>query len=581
MSEKTLGRLLRKAKVEEPPDSIIRNGRIVNVFTNCIIEGLAVTIKDGYIIRIGKEDSLTQGRETKIIDAQGSYLCPGFIDSHTHLDFMLPFYELVPYALRGGTTTIVSECAMVATSCGLEGLQSFVESTKGYPIRCFFLAPPLTPPFPSMEEALGLTLHQFARILKRDDFLGIGEAYWTRVVENDPLILKRFALALSLRKTIEGHSAGASGDKLLRYLLTGITSCHESTTTDEALEKLRFGIYVMIREGWIRRELDELFKLKDSGVDERRIILVSDVIDPVLLFNKGYMNVIVKKAIDYGFTPMQAIKMVTINPADYFGLRHLGAIAPFRHADILFLKDLLTIAIQKVMVNGEMAWSEGGPTRSVTPFIYPPAMMKTIKTGHMTEDDFRIKAHRTKRKVRVIVIANETITHEKIMALPARDGYIVGDIALGVINVAVINRKNGKSLAKGFIEGTGIRRGAVATSVVWDTGNILVVGSTERDMALAVNHLIDIQGGYVVVKDGEIIYDFPMPVYGLIPTFSMDEIAKRFRGFEGAMKEIGSVLANPLLTLQTIPFTGLPSLRITDKGIADIKTKRLVSLYVN
>jgi adenine deaminase len=581
MNEKILGRLLRKAKVEEPPDSIIRNGRIVNVFTNSIVDGLAVTIKNGYITGICKESSFTQGKETDVIDAEELYLCPGFIDSHTHLDFMLPFHELVPYALKGGTTSIVSECAMVATSCGLEGLQSFVESTKGYPIRCFFLAPPLTPPFPSMEEALGLTLHQFARILKRDDFLGIGEAYWTRVVENDPLILKRFALALSLRKTIEGHSAGARNDKLLQYLLTGITSCHESTTMEEALEKLRFGIYVMIREGWIRRELDELFKLKDSGVDERRIILVSDVFDPVLLYNKGYMDVIVKKAIDYGFTPIQAIKMVTINPADYFGLRRLGAIAPFRHADILFLKDLSTIAIQKVMVNGEMAWSEGGLASSVTPFKYPPTMIETIKTDHMTEDDFRIKAHRTKRKVRVIVIANETITREKIMILPTSDGYIPGDIALDIVHIAVINRKSGKTLAKGFIEGTGIRRGAVTTSVVWDTSNILVVGSTERDMALAVNHLIDIQGGYVVVREGEIIYDFPMPAYGLIPTFSMEEIEKRFRSFEWAMKEIGSVLTNPFLTLQTIPFTGLPSLRITDKGIADIKTKRLVSLYVN
>ena len=581
MEEMIIDPLPLKIKVKEPPDTIIRNGRLVNVFTNNIIDGLAVTIKDRYITGIGKESLFTQGEGTDIIDAEGLYLCPGFIDSHTHLDFMLPFYALVPYALKGGTTTIVSECAMVATSCGLEGLQSFIESTKGYPIHCFFLAPPLTPPFPSMEDARGLTFHQFARMLKRKDFLGIGEAYWTRIVEHDSLIFKRFALALSLRKTIEGHSAGARNDKLFQYLLTGITSCHESITMGEALEKLRFGIYVMIREGWIRRELDELYQLKDSGVDERRIILVSDVFDPVLLYSKGYMDVIVKKAIDYGFTPIQAIKMVTINPADYFGLRHLGAIAPFRYADILFLKDISTIAIQKVMVNGKMVWSEGGLTSSVAPFKYPPTMIKTIKMDHMIEDDFRIKAHRTKRRVRVIVIVNETITCEKITTLPTSSGYTLGDIALDIIYVAVINRKSGKTISKGFIKGTGIRRGAVTTSVVWDTGNILVVGSTERDMALAVNRLIEIQGGYVVAKAGEIICDFSMPAYGLIPTSSMEEIVRRFRNFEWAMKEIGSILTNPLLTLQTIPFTGLPSLRITDKGIADIKAKHLVSLYVD
>lgn len=580
MNETNLRRLLRTAKGEEPPDTVIKNGRIVNVFTNSIDEGLAVAIKDGYIVGIDKEDSVFSGGEAEVIDAEGLYLCPGFIDSHTHLDAMLPFYELVPYALRGGTTTLVSECGMVANSCGMPGVQSFMESTKGYSMRCYFLAPPLTPPFPDMEQSKGITLPQFEKVLRRDDVLGIGEGYWTRVVEGDDRILRQATLALSLGKTLEGHSAGAKGPKLVQYVMTGITSCHEATTMEEALEKLRLGIYVMIREGWVRSELGELFRLKDAGVDERRLILVSDVFDPIMLYNDGYMDVIVKKAVQLGFSPMQAIKMATINAADYYGLRYLGAVAPLRHADILFLKDLSNVSIERVMTDGAIVWSHGAPIGPAARFTYPPAMLKTIKTDRVNEDDFRVKAPAKGRKARIIVAANETITRESVLALPSVGGYVQEDREQDVVRVAVINRNRGKRLSKGFIQGTGIRNGAVATTLVWDTCNILVIGSSERDMAEAVNHLIDIQGGYAVVKNGNVIYDFPMPVYGLIPLYPMEEIEKRAATLEVAMKEIGWAMTKPFLTLQTIPFTGLPFLRITDKGLMDVKSRRLVSLFV-
>jgi adenine deaminase len=580
MNEKTLSRLLRAAKGEEPPDKVIKNGRIVNVFTNSIDEDLAVSIKDGYITGISSENGLAVAEETEVIDAGGRYLCPGFIDSHTHLDAVLPFYELVPYALRGGTTTLISECSIVGNGCGMPGIQSFVDSTKGYPVRCYFLAPPLTPPFPEMERSKGITFAQFEKLLRREDFLGIGEGYWTRVVDGDDRVLQQASLALSLRKTLEGHSAGARGSKLVQYAVTGITSCHEATTMEEALEKLRLGVYVMIREGWVRSELGELSRLKDSGVDERRLILVSDVFDPIMLYNEGYMDVVVRKAVKLGFTPMQAIKMATINAADYYGLRYLGAVAPLRHADILFLSDLSNLSIEQVMANGEFVWENGASTRPIVPFTYPPAMMQTIKTHRVDEDDFRIKARPAKNQVRVIVAANETITREKTMHLPVRDGYVQEDLTNDVVHVAVINRKSGKTMGKGFIQGTGIREGAVTTTVVWDTCNILVIGSTERDMALAVNHLIDIQGGYAVVKEGKVIYDFPMPAYGLIAPYGMEEIEKRTRTLETAMAAIGSTLAKPFLTLQTIPFTGLPFLRITDKGLMDVKNRKLVSLFV-
>jgi adenine deaminase len=394
-------------------------------------------------------------------------------------------------------------------------------------------------------------------------------------------VLKQAALAISLGKTLEGHSAGARGNKLIQYITTGITSCHESTTLDEALEKLRHGIYVMLREGWIRKELKELSALKDANVDERRLILASDVFDPVMLAEEGYMDVIVRTAIALGFSPMQALKMATINAADYWGLRHLGAIAPLRYADILFIDDLTKVSVKRVMANGEMVYADGRFLPKIKPYRYGAAMKKTIRTGRLKEEDFRIKARASQNRVRIIDIVNPTITKESVATLRAVSGYLEKDLAADILPAAVINRNDKKKMGKGFIRGTGIKQGAVATTVVWDTGNPLVIGSSEKDMTVAANRLIDIQGGVVVVKNGKMIYEFPMPIYGLIPDYGMDEINTKMKALEEKMKEIGSVLDPPFLALQTIPFTGLPYLRITDRGIADIKTKKLVSLFVD
>ncbi len=581
MHAEMLRRLLAVAKREEPADKVIRNGKIVNVFTNRIEEAMALSIKDGYVVGIEPEAAAASAGATEVIDARGRYLCPGFIDAHTHLDSMYPFHSIVPYCLKGGTTSIVSEAEMVATSCGLAGMESFFESAKGYPVRCFFLASPETPPFPEMETAIGLSFADFEKVLAREDVLGIGEAYWTRMVDGDDRVLRQAALALSQRKTLEGHGAGAKGNKLVQYLVTGITSDHESTTLEEALERLRFGVYVMIRQGFVRQELAELSKLKDTDVDKRRIILVSDGFDPVMYRDEGYLDSVVRKAIEYGFSPMDAVKMATINVADYYGLRRLGALAPFRHADVLFLDDLETVSIGAVMANGEMVVKEGNFLGRIAPYKFPDAMKRTIKTEKTVPEDFTIPASGNARRVRVIHLVNATITRETESVLAVSEGRLQKDLKKDIIPVAAISRGNGKRMGKGFITGTGIREGAFATSLTWDTGNLLVAGSSEADMALAVNRLIDLQGGYVIVRKGEITYEFGMPVFGLMPECPLEENAEKAGQLDARLAEIGSNIPRPFLALQTIPFTGLPFLRISDKGLADMKSKRLVPLFLD
>jgi adenine deaminase len=580
MDNMTLKRLLDVAQGSAPADVVIRNGKLVNVFTDNIEENTAILIKDGRIVSMEEDNGKASFAGTTEIDAEGAYLCPGFIDAHTHLDSMFPYHEFVPFSLRGGSTTIITECAMAAGACGMKGVESFVESTKGYPLRCYFVAPPMTPPFPKMERAASFTLKEFSTLLKREDFLGIGEAYWTRMVEGDDRVLKQAALAQSLGKCLDGHSSGARGKRLIEYALTGITSCHESVSMEEALEKLRLGMYVMIREGFVRKELPELSKLKDAKVDKRRIMMVSDVFDAPMLWEEGYLDSIVKKAIEYGFSPMDAIKMVTINPADYHHLRYLGAIAPLRFADILFLRNLEDVSIEKVMVNGEIVVAGREFVKDIKPFVYPEEMTRTITVNKLEDNDFRIKARPGVNRIRVLHVANPTITRELVMEARVKDGYVEKDLENDVIPIAVVNRRQGKGMGKGFIKGMGIKEGALATTLIWDTCNILTIGSSEREMRDAVNRLIDIQGGTVITKNGRVIYEFPMPVYGLIPIMTMKQSMDKTKELDEMMKSIGTYLEKPFLTIQTIPFTGLPFLRITDKGLADIKNKRLVSLFL-
>lgn len=580
IEQEMIAALLRTAKGEEIPDMVIRNGRIVNVFTNNVEEGFSVAIKNGIIAFIEEDAKIDGVKAERVIDAGGCYLCPGFIDAHTHLDGFYTFHEFAPASLKGGTTTVIAECAMVANSCGFPGVNDFIKSTRGHSLRCFFLASPLTPPFPSMEGSKGLTLREFNTILKRDDCLGIGEGYWTRIVDGDDRTLKQSALAIRLGKTIEGHAAGARGNKLAQYLLTGVTSCHESTTVEEALEKLRQGVYVMIREGFVRKELPELSKLKDINVDTRRVMLVSDFFDAQMLEEEGYLDSIVRRAIGYGFDPIEAIKMATINPADYYGLRHLGAIAPFRFADILFVTDLQEMSIERVMVNGDVVVQNGRYLKPLEPYVYPDDVRRTVKASKISVEDLRTPVPHNKHRVRVINAVNNTITREEQVEVRAKEGFLEADGEADIAHISMINRNNSRQRKMGLIKGMGIKSGAFATTCIWDTGNILSIGCTLEDMVTAVNRLIELQGGIVVAKDGKTTFEFPMPVYGLVPLETIEELSRKTKELHRHMREIGITIEKPFLALQTIPFTGLPFLRLTDKGLVDVKNRRLVSLFL-
>lgn len=579
MNAKEIKSIQKVLAGKDSADLVILNGRIMNVFTNEIEDDKMVAIKGRMIFYVGMKKEEFIGEGTKVIDALGVYLLPGFIEGHTHLDSMIPFDEFAPYALRGGVTTVISECAMVANACGLKGVLSFVNSTKEYPLKTFFLAPPLVPPLKKFESAHPFTFKDFVKLLQRPDFIGIGEAYWNEAVLNGGDYFKKVEIAKTLRKTVEGHAAGAREKSLFSYLNCGITSCHESITVAEALEKLRQGLYVMIREGFIRRELDELHKLKDYNIDKRRLMLVSDVFNAEMLM-EGYLNLVVKRAVDFGFDPIEAIKMVTINVADYFGLSDRGAIAVGRIGDICLVDDLREMKIRDVIADGKLVVKDGKyiEKRGIKNYgkIKNSLSLKKVK-----EKDLYIYA-KGLNEVTVMEIFSPTIMKKGVYKLKAGEGRLNGDISQDILPVYILDRRKGvKSMGKGFVKGTGIKRGSVATTLIWDTCNVLAIGVDEKDIALAINILIDMGGGWAVVDKGKAIFKFPMPFCGLIPNLPVPKIAEKEKELEKTLQKLGCKMNRPFLNIQTIAFTGLPFLRITNKGLVDIKEMKKVPLLTS
>ena len=575
-------RLIKTALGEEKADLVLRDGALVNVYTGEIQQNCSVAIKGTRICSVGEDLSRLIGDNTRVIDARGKHITPGFIDPHTHLDSIFQCAEYARYAVPHGNTTAVTESSMIANAEGLQGVTWFIEDSRDLPLRIFILAPSLIPPFPALETSAGFSFDDFQEVITKDFCLGIGESYWPLVVERDERAMERYAMAQALGKTREGHGAGASGEKLIAYCASGTSSCHEATTADEALARLRLGMGVMVREGSIRQELKAIAEIRNRGVDLRRMMLCTDLADPQMLIPEGCMDELVRRAIAYGFDPVIAIQMVTVNPADYYGLRDLGGIAPGKIADLLLLSDLTGVAVATVIKDGEVVAEAGQLVADLPRYRYPERTYHTFALEGVTEADFRIPSATDTALVRVIDVVNETITREQHAQLKARQGNLTADPGKDIIKMAHLSKRDPHPrCALGFVHGLGIKEGAVATSLIWDTCNISVVGATEQEMAYAVNRLLEHQGGFIVVKGKQVIAAFHMPICGIISDMPLEQIARQMTEVQEGCRALGCSLPRPFITFQTLPFTGLPHLRLTDKGLVDIRKRAFVDLVVS
>ena len=561
---------------QEEADLVIKGVDLVNVYTREVLNGYSVATKGKWIAYVGPEANHTIGSGTKVIDGAGRVLIPGFVDGHAHMLYYASPQEFLRYAMRGGTTTIVTEIMELTFPLGYKGLIDCLETLKDQPIKIFSTVPPSVT-LSKDAAARAPTLAQLLQLLKRDDVLGVGEGFWQEVLRGERNYPALSAEALKLGKTSEGHAAGCRGQRLAAYLDHGVSSCHESVSAEEVVEKLRFGICTMIRQGSIRKELEAIASVKDRGLDLRRAALVTDGADPRDLVRKGYLERVVQRAIGAGFDPILAVQMATLNVAEHFRLDGmLGGISPAKYADMVLIPDLRTIKAEMVISNGVIIARDGKLLIEPRPAVFTGSELKKIQ---VSPNDFAIKVPRKETlRVRVIDQVTELVTREAILDLPASHAELKADPGHDILKVSVISCE-GRQFT-GLVRGQGLQAGAMATSGAWETFATVVVGAGDADMAMAVNRIFEMGGGIVVCSEGKIQAELALPVAGLMSNQRIEEIVERLDQIQAKAKALGFRFADAALTLAVLTTAAIPFLRLSEEGLVDSKTGRVVDLVV-
>jgi adenine deaminase len=574
--------LIKVALGEAEADLAIINGAVVNVYTG-EVEKASVLIKGERIAYVGN-DAKAIGSKARVIDAAGKTLIPGFIDGHTHIDTLYSINELLRFAIQGGTTTIITESGTIAAVLGYEGIIQFLNSARRQPVKILITAPPMVTISP-VTEANAIGVKELRRLLGYEEVIGLGEPYWVDVVGGNQRVLDLIAETTRLGGKVDGHSAGATGKKLQAYVSTGVSSCHEPTTVEEVWERLRLGLFVLIREGEVRRELEAVAPIKDRGIDLARLAISTDGIGPDQLVSEGYMEVVVQKAIDLGFDPVLAVQMTTINVAQHFALDDIiGGIAPGKYADIVIIPDLKTIKAEYVVSNGRVVAQNGRALISPRKHRYPQSLLNSLRLPNdFSAADFGIPVGGGQKgvKVRLMNQVTDLLVREEFIDMPVSNGQLKADVAKDIVKVAAIERSygTGKSFV-GLIKGIGLKRGAIATSSVWDCGDLMAVGADEADMARAVNRIREMGGGTVVCAGGKVIAEIALPVAGLISTEPMEAIAAGFERVQKTASGLGAKSSDIRLTMAVFPTPAIPFLRICESGLFNLRENRFVDLIV-
>lgn len=582
MDKPTSAGLIQVALGHQPADLVIQNAGLLNAYTGELIEPMSVSVKGKWIAGVGEDLAHAIGDQTEVIEAAGKVLIPGLIDGHTHLSSLFRIDEFLKFAMAGGTTTIVTETMEPFPVAGYDGVLELLASFANQPVKIFSTAPAMISISRAAQKMPAETLRKF---LDRDDIIGLGESYWQAVLQDPDLLLPRFEQTLRFGKKLEGHSAGARGRKLDAYVATGVSSCHEPINAKEVLERVRLGLYVMIREGSIRRDLETIAEIKDYGIDFRRLILASDGIEPGDLLTRGYMEYIVQKAIDCGIDSIAAIQMATLNVAEHFSIDHLvGGIAPGRFADMVLIPDLKTIEAECVISNGHVIARSGRLLQKPRKPIFSDACRKRVRFNQACQpSDFTITAPSASASaaVRVIEMITDLVSKERIVKLPVDGGEILSDLNQDIVKVAAIDRAHfpGKKFV-GLVKGFCMKAGAIASSAAWDSTDIIVVGTTDADMAMAVNRIYELQGGAVVCADNRVMAELPMPIFGLISDLPVPILAERQGKLDAEASRLGIPFPNPFLSLVTLTGAAIPFLRICEEGLVDFKDGRTRNLFV-
>jgi adenine deaminase len=558
-----LARRLAVARGDEPADLVIRGGRVFSSFTREWLD-TGVAVVDGTVAGLGDYE----GRET--LDASGRYLVPGFVDAHLHIESSkLLVDEFARLVLPLGTTAVVADPHEIANVLGTDGVHWLLDASSDLPLEIYFMAPSCVPASDFESPRRALTIGDLEGLLRRSHVLGVAEMMnFPGVVSGSEHELAKLRLA----RHVDGHAPGLVGRRLNAYAAAGIRSDHEAATLEEGRERLRAGMWLLIREASAARNLHALIPLA-LEYGPSRIAFCTDDREPEHIEDDGHINSIVRDAVALGVPPEDALVMASLNPALYHGLSHLGAIAPGYRADVLVLPDLVSFVPELVLKAGK-------PVREIASVAVPEWVRHTVRVGAVPSDVFRIPWQ--SGNARVIGLVEGQIVTESLVDEPrVEDGLAVADPSRDLAKIAVLERHLGTGrVGLGFVRGFGLARGAFGATLAHDAHNMVVVGVDDPSMARVVERLGRLGGGIVVADGAEILSELPLPVAGLLSDRPLAEVLAGSRALNAAAQELGVAYPHPFQVLAFLALSVIPSLKITDRGLVDVDRFELVPLAV-
>ena len=588
------------AQGRTPADTVITHAKLVNVCTAEIQEDVDVAIAEGRIAYVGRADHCI-GEGTRVIDAAGSYIAPGFLDGHIHVESsMIGVAEYARTVVPHGTAGIYMDPHEICNVLGLDGVKLMIEDAKRVPLKTMVTTPSCVPAVPGFEDTGSfIGPDEVAETMTWDSVVGLGEMMnFVGVVNSTDHAHGEVDATLAAGKTVTGHYSIPETDRGLNaYVASGVRCCHESTRAEDALAKMRLGMYAQFRYGSAWHDLPVLAEAVAKGtIDTRFACLVSDDTHPHTLVADGHLDHVLRVAVSCGIDPVTAIQMVTINAAQCFQMDHdLGSIAPGKCADIVFFDALGTFDITRVLIDGEVVAEHGKALFDPEPFAYPewatssvhlrdaimPASFTVALPCAATARAGEGGAPDTVTARVIEIIPGKVGTFEAHAELPVVDGAIQADPAHDILKTFVFERHHETgTYGCGFVKGFGISRGAMASTVAHDAHNLLVVGTNDEDMALAANTLVACGGGQVVVADGDVVALVELPIAGLMDDKSAADMSEKVHALEQAWEEIGCTMPSPFMTMALIPLACLPELRLTNRGLVDCTTFQFADLVV-
>ncbi|MGL6174772.1 MAG: adenine deaminase [Cellulosilyticaceae bacterium] len=574
MEKQQLKKLIEVAAGKVPADLVIKNCKVVDVYTARIIEG-DIALSDGMIAGVGSYSGYEE------IDANGQYAAPGFIDSHIHIEssYVSP-EELGRLVVPHGTTTIIADPHEIANVCGLQGVDYMIEAAKGTALDIKMMLPSCVPATPFEHAGAVIDAEAMKEPIKRADILGLGEFMnFPGVVEGHDEVLEKLLVAKKEGKVIDGHSPGLTGNALNAYAAARIRTDHECDTVEEMLDRISRGIYVLLRQGSACHNLKKLLPGL-TPLNSRRCLLCADDCQPKTILSVGHLDNHLRMCKTEGIDPIIALQMASLNAAECFGLTDRGAIAPGLRADIVLMKDLEAFEVTRVLIEGKQVAVDGQYTLPMTRHDISPTK-GSFKVKDFSVERLRLPIHSEKAHV-IKILPGGVVTSKQVVSIKRdeKDAFVY-DPSVDVAKVAVVERHQGTgNVAVALLEGYGIKEGAVALSIAHDSHNIIVVGVNDRDMAFAVEELIKQDGGIIVVKDQTILESMPMPIGGLMSDQSGEWVQEKLTQIHKVAHESLQISqeVEPVMTLCFMSLPVIPELKLTDMGLFDVTQFKFIPI---